>query len=432
MKERQELLDRIAVAESARDAGEETDVISLAHDYFTLALEAQEVDDYEKTGEILEKVINLLGTVSFPTDEMILLLAQARLTYGIVFNDQGMWNDALAEYDTAESLLEKLSDAGNLDARLDLAGIRLNIATIKFELGEYSDSMAAFEQVKSDFASLFGTPKEAEAYYYLAKTYMQEALVCREIGEDEKGIQRLEEGIALYRKMIEQGDAEQSIDLAQALAVYSQTIECSGGKEPAEILPFVEESIARLREGIGAGRADVCPDLLTISVMKGRLLNYLDRREESEEFLTETAEIFDGVQETDDPEALLTFITLYDERGKSRYARENLEEALADFTEAAQIAARLPPDFYENYGHGHDCDDECCCGHLHVLRAEGLLDLFSVYVNRAKVLRLLNRLDDAKGDCAEAAKILSQVKDYLEDDYQGYLDIYDALVKSLS
>ena len=432
---REKLVRRINIAEKAHEAGEPVDYVSLAQDYFTLALEAQEEDDYVTAGKWLEKAIKLLESVPFPTDDMVLILAQAHLSYGVVLNDQGIWSDALAEYGAAESLLGKLSEIGNLDARLDLAGIRLNIATIRFEQGDYPDAIAAFEQVKSEFASLFGTSKEDEAYYYLAKTYMQEASIYREMGEDEKSIQRLEEVIALYRKMIERGDAEQSVDLAEALAVYAQTLECSGQRSAEEILPYIEESVIRLREGVGAGRADVCPELLNASVMQGRLLNYMDRWSEAEESLTETAEIFDAIRETDDPEALLSLITLYDERGKSRYAQGKYDEALADFDMASETAVRLPADFYdahdENHDHEHHDECDCGCGHLHVLRAEGLLKLFSVCVNRSKTLNILGRVEEAKKECSEAGAILPQVKEYLEDDYQGYRDIYEALVKSL-
>ena len=68
---------------------------------------------------------------------------------------------------------------------------------------------------------------------------------------------------------------------------------------------------------------------------------------------------------------------------------------------------------------------------MNVLRAEGLLKLFSVYVNRAKTLNILGRAGEAKNDCAQAGAILPRVKEYLEDDFQGYLDIYEALAKSL-
>ncbi|MBR6480454.1 MAG: hypothetical protein IKT12_02015, partial [Thermoguttaceae bacterium] len=278
--------------------------------------------------------------------------------------------------------------------------------------------------------------KEDEAYYYLAKTYMQEAAIYREMGEDEKSLQRLEEVIALYRKMIERGDAEQSVDLAEALAVYAQTLECSGRKTPEEILSYVEEAVARLRDGVAAGRADVCPELLNVSVMDGRLLNYLDRWSEAEELLTETAEIFDGIRDTDDPEALLALMMLFDERGKSRYAQQRYDEALADFNTAAETASGLSADFFaedaDEKEHDHHDGCDCGCGHVNVLRAEGLLKLFSVYVNRAKTLNILGRADEAKNDCAQAGAILPRVKEYLEDDYQGYLDIYEALAKSLN
>ncbi|MCR5359349.1 MAG: hypothetical protein K6E55_05630, partial [Thermoguttaceae bacterium] len=156
-KARRELVERITAAEKTREAGGEIDPVSLAHDYLALALEAQEDDDFETTGKWLGKTIKLLESVPFPSDDMIMILAQAHLTYGVTLNDQGVWSDALAEYDAAEALLEKLSEVGNLDAQLDLAGIRLNIATIRFEQGKYSDAIAAFERVKSEFASLFGT-----------------------------------------------------------------------------------------------------------------------------------------------------------------------------------------------------------------------------------------------------------------------------------
>ena len=90
-KVRGELLGRIDAAEKARAAGGEIDIVSLAQDYLTLALEAQEEDDYEKIGAWLKKAVKLLESEPFPTEEMVLLLAQARLTRGIALNDQGMW-----------------------------------------------------------------------------------------------------------------------------------------------------------------------------------------------------------------------------------------------------------------------------------------------------------------------------------------------------
>lgn len=430
-KVREELAARIAAAETALKSGDAVDKESLAQDYLTCALEAQEEDDFEKVSEWLEKAIALLSAEPNPSDSALLMLGQVHLTYGIALNDQGLWSDALNEYDAAESLLGKVAERGNLEARLDLAGIRLNIATIQFELGKYDESLAAFEKVKGDFSSLISTEKEDDAYYYLAKTYVQESSVCREMGDDEKGLQRLEEGIALFRRMAEGGDTARSVDLAEALAEYAQYLECAGGKNSEEILPVVDESVTLLREGIAAGRADVCPDLLTMSVMKGRLLNYLDRTAESETFLTETAEIFEGIRETEDPSALLTLVSLFDERGKSRYTQQRYEDALADFNEALEIAGTLPADFFDEEEEDHECGGECCCGHHRILRNEGLISLFGVRVNRAKVLRLLGRTGEAKLDSAKAAEILPKVKEYLEEDYDSYREVSEALEKSL-
>ena len=118
-KARRELVERIAAAEKARREGNKINLSSLAQDYLTLALEAQEEDDYETAGKWLRKAIKLLESAPFPTDDMILILAQAHLAYGVTLNDQGVWSDALAEYAAAETLLKKLSEIGNLDARLD-------------------------------------------------------------------------------------------------------------------------------------------------------------------------------------------------------------------------------------------------------------------------------------------------------------------------
>ena len=429
-KVRRELEARIASAEAALEAGEDADIDSLAHDYLACALEAQEDDDFEKMSVWLDKAVKLFDSTDELTDERVLLLGQVRLTYGIALNDQGMWSDALAEYDAAEKLLEKLSGK-NLDALLDLAGIRLNIATIQFEIGEYDDSMAAFEKVKSDFASLFGTDKESEAYYYLAKTYLQEAAVCREIGDDDKALQRLEEGIALYRKMLEESDdTETSVDLANALATYAECLECSGAGSD-EILPYVEEAVERMQGGIAAGRADVCPDLLNTSVTKGRLLNYLSRSDDAEMFLTETVEIFEGIRDTEDPSALLCLVTLHNERGKARYALKRYKDALADFDDAADIAGRLPDGFFEEDEEDCGCEDDCCCEQHRIMRSEGNLTLFSVYMHRAKVLKILNRISEAKIDCRKAGEILPKVKDYLDGDYSGYEEMYNCLLNNL-
>ena len=60
-----------------------------------------------------------------------------------------------------------------------------------------------------------------------------------------------------------------------------------------------------------------------------------------------------------------------------------------------------------------------------------MLALFSVYVDRAKALCQAGRIEEARQDGAEVARILSRVEEYLGEDYQSYRDIYDALEKSL-
>lgn len=429
-KTRRELLDRVEQNEKRLAAGETGFEKTLAQDYLACALDFQEEDDFEQTTEYLDKAIDLLTEANGknPSEELTRMLGLARLTYGVVLNDQGMWSEALAEYLMAEELMEGLDAAGNLEARLDLAGIRLNAATIHFELAEYDESLAAFEKVKSDFSSLMGTEKEEEALYYLAKTYLQEAAVYRELNENEKSLRRMEEGIALYRKMAAQGDSEHGLDLAPALADYAHSLECSGEKTPEEILPIVEEAIDRLREGIVMGRTDVCPDLLNVSIMKGRLLNYQGRDIEAEEFLTEAADIFSQLQETDDPSALLNLISLHDERGKARLSRRDLDGALADFSEGIKIGSRLSDPFSAE--EPLFLVEEAEMPH-HVMKSEGNLTLFSVYVNHAKTLRLLRRDDEAKGDCRIAGQILSSLEEYLEEDYGDYFNLYQTLVKSL-
>ena len=66
-----------------------------------------------------------------------------------------------------------------------------------------------------------------------------------------------------------------------------------------------------------------------------------------------------------------------------------------------------------------------------VMKSEFQLALFSAYVNHAKTLRLLHRQEEAKSDCRAAEKLLAFLKNYLEDDYGDYYNLYQALAASL-
>ena len=103
-KTRLELADRIQENEKRLAAGETGFEKTLAQDYLACALDFQEEEEFEKTTEFLDRAVDLLSKMAAenPSEEWTRMLGLARLTYGVVLNDQGMWSEALAEYSSAE------------------------------------------------------------------------------------------------------------------------------------------------------------------------------------------------------------------------------------------------------------------------------------------------------------------------------------------
>lgn len=430
------LRERIDAAEKRLAAGEEIPVKTLCQDYLTLALEAQEDDRTEKALPYFHRALELLSDAARRNDsvELLRMFGLTRLSHAVALNDLGRWEEALNEYGAAEKTLSQLADDGDSEARLDLAGVRLNVATIRFEQGDAEKALTLLANVEHDFIVLAETDQSSEALFYRAKTNLLAASILEQLDRGGEATPYLEKAVRFFRELLADGRSEYQIDLADAL----QSLAEHWSEEPragADPLAPISEAVALYRETISRGASDAYFDLLGATLTKGALLTERSRFADALALYDESLELFAPLSETGEPTALYQLAELYEGRADARSQSGDRSGAVDDYSEGIALRERLlqlldADDHDDVCGHD-DCHDPDC-HHAEELRFDAQVSLMTALGNRSKSLALEENRPAALDDCRRAAEILETLRDYLGDDYDEFHVMFERLEERIS
>lgn len=401
------------------NAGQENLEKPLLHDYLRLALESQEEEKLDDSLAYFHQAIRVLKKSAQKrySTGLARMVGLARLSYAITLNDLGRWEEALVEYGKAEGVMASLAEMGDLEAQLDLAGIRLNVATIQFEIGKTEEALTLLDRVKSDFSALSGTDKEDEARYYLAKAILLIASIEEDRGQERESVERMKEAIAIYRGLTEEGKVKYKYDLACAVASLAELSRYDfddGSFRPEPALSLITEAVELFQESIVAGRTDACVDLLEISLLKGKHLFEMNRCEEAIALYDDLIETYGEFRSGDTPALLANLASAYSWRGNARRQLKDLAPALADLNEAIGLFDQTLAAM------SHSCDvDDCHCEE-HFQRFGVQTEQMLAYQLRAGIFAALGRRAEAEADCHVIDKMLESLRDYLDDEYESF------------
>lgn len=425
------LKSRVGRMEERIASGEENVEEPLTQDYLTLAIESQDEENFDEALEYYLRAIRTLKQAisKRPSLERTRMLGLARLSYAVMLNDIGKWAEALVEYRNAAKAMAQLAEQGDLEARLDLAGINLNVATIHFELGDTTGDrtpvLERIEKVRAGFESLLGTEKEDEARFYLAKALTLESSVHEEEENFEAAARTVREAVTLLRALTDVGHDEYRADLASALAemtelsMYDPT---DGSPTLERALPAATEAVALFREQVTSGRPDLCADLFDIALTEAKLLFQLGRCDEALAAYNLLTDSFDSFRESSSAEMLIHLAQVHSGRAAVliKFGQEQFQDAGTDLTAAielydhALLIEQTAPDADTDEGRER-------CLRLRLLQ---MLDRISRGGNSAV---RLGDIPNAEEDLRLARETFDSLAEYLTEEKDDFRDILNEL-----
>lgn len=429
--DRDALKSRIGRLEERIASGEENVEEPLTQDYLTLAIESQDEEDFDEALEYYLRAIRTLkqAIAKRPSSERTRMLGLARLSYAVMLNDIGKWAEALVEYRNAAEAMAQLAESGDLEARLDLAGIHLNVATIHFELGDTTGDrtpvLERIEKVRTGFESLLGTEKEDEARFYLAKALTLESSVHEEEENFEAAARTVREAVALLRTLTDAGHDEYRADLASALAEAAELSmydPLDGTPTLEQALPAASEAAALFREQVSSGRPDLCADLFDIALTEAKLLFQLGRGDEALAAYNRLIDSFDSFRESTSAEMLVHLAQAHSGRANAltKFGQDQFLDVQNDLTTAielydhALIIEQTLPDADTDEGHERTSQ----------LR---LLQMFDRIGRGSNAVVRLADLPSAENDLRTAKETFDDLAEYLDEEKESFRDILDEL-----
>jgi len=452
----------------------------LAQDCLTMALEGSETEEessdwYQQAIDVLEEVIR-----REESPERIRMLGLTRLSYAVMLNDSGLWTEALGEYEKAACSMKRLADAGDVEAKLDLAGIELNRVTIQFETQDQPENsqtlLKNIAAARERFESLLTGSQKTEASFYLAKTLLLEASILDQAEQNIEANDACRRGCDLLRELVEAGHEEYRSEFAESLAIYAERLMDdpeTGEYQPKAALPAAQESAAQYRRLLDAGDSSVMADTFDTGLMEAKLLFDSGQNSAAVETYNRLETRFTLLEEANIPEILTRLASLYSGRGSARRKEERFAEAQNDWTKAIELRGRVlsaPREYqcgHHHEGHGGECqcghhhedhggecqcghhheghegecqcghhhegrEGECQCGHHHDHQPQVMLDQILDRILRAETSILLRDRETAQSDYNRVDADLTRLSGFLAEEYPAYRALADELARNIA
>ena len=306
---------------------EQNDELAALYSNWALALFDEDED--------LSDIVSLFGKAE---SILLAILAQgdddeARRKLGCVYLN---WAVTLYEHDDLESAItyyqkglntyKPLDDAGDADAKYDVAGIKLNLGTAYRELGELEKAKAALDE---SFLAYRAVEKigVAETRLYMAKVSVHQGNILFDMGESlDKVIDAYDRAMRLYVEVIEDcHQLELERDLANVLmdrcmAKYEDCTEKKfdtheeRDKIVADVLLDISRGIELLDKQYREGNQIARYDLFHAVTLQGKILCDESRFVEAQQTLDRAITEFADLCEDDDDIFLMQMAMAYASR----------------------------------------------------------------------------------------------------------------------
>ena len=373
---------RITEISDALDSGDDSNAKELTAEliacYFCRAARLQEegeveaaIDDYAAAFARYAEYVENFGE----SLELLKFVAAARLNHGILLYDSGELEDADEEYVRAEEATQKLADFGDREAKLDLAGIRLNRASILFERGDHDAGLRALDDEAEEFRKIAEDPenKSSEALYYLAKTYATKSTFLRSLLEEDdvdspqarEATETLKRGIDVYRNLVDGGNVQYRRDLADALVLHATTLPTHEKSDLEFAAETLSEACVAYQKAIACGEQDACVDLFDAALQRAEILLKLERFTKAEELYDTILDTFESFAKSDELPLLEGLAVAYQNRAKLRKGKAKPSAIIEDLTHAIELQSAITESIINSLKDDEHDHEGCCCGGRH-------------------------------------------------------------------
>ena len=399
-----EMESQLEKLQSQYESGDKGVLKDLANVTLGLAVQLQQDDYLEESISMYEDAIEhfLLLQKDNPQDKDITrLIGLAYLSRAVALNDLDEKEEAVKDYENALAVLAPLVASGDGEARYDVAGIKLNQGTIYHELGELDKAAQLLDESFMEFRAL-DKISELDTRFYMGKVSIAIGNLLRDQEAPiEKIVDVYDRAMRLFVELIDAGDMQHELDLANALIARCMARHEVGQGE--DVLIDMQRGLEIFEKQNNEGNMAAFYDLFIALLRYSDVLSDLEKYNDALGVLNDTAEKFKEIEQIDDPVLFNEYAGIFERRGLCYFHLNKPEEAIVDMTREIELKEKLWADVW-------NLDSETLA-----LFAPSLV---SAYCHRAIIYDVLGKKDLAAGDCEKATKVLLPYEVELGEDFQ--------------
>ena len=408
-----EIESQIEELQSQYESGNQEILRDLADLTLALAVQLQQDDYLEESVSIYEEALEyfqLLHKENPQDNDIARLIGLSYLSRAVTLNDLDEKEEAVKEYDNALAVLAPLDAAGDGEAKYDVAGIKLNQGTIYHELGDLDKAAKLLDESFMEFRALEKI-SELDTRFYMGKVSVAMGNLLRDQEAPlEKIVDAYDRAMRLFVELIDAGEIQRELDLANALIAKCLAKHEAGQEEG--VLIDIQRGIEILEKQNNEENEAAFYDLFVTLLMYSDLLADLEKFDDALSVLSDAVEKFKVIEQVDDPALFNEYAGMFQRRGLCYFHLEKPNEAIADLTREIELKEKLWEDEWS-------LDSETL--------AHFAPSLVLAYCNRGVIYEALDKKDLAMNDCQKAVRILEPYKENLGEDYEELLAQIDAI-----
>jgi tetratricopeptide (TPR) repeat protein len=208
-------------------------------------------------------------------------LASAYVNKGVLLDNLGKLNEAIAEYDKAILIRERLVKGGRTELENDLANAYMSKGVSLDNLGKLNEAIAEYDNAISIYERLV-KGGQTKLENDLASTYVNKGGSLDSLGKLNEGTVEFDKAIAIYEDLVKQGRTELANELAAAYNNKGESLRNLGKLNEAII--ETEKAIAIRKPLVASGRTELTNALAIAYNNKGEILVQLNKLNEAIEF----------------------------------------------------------------------------------------------------------------------------------------------------
>ena len=239
-------------------------------------------------------------------------LGTVYLTLGGAYNDYGDLGLAENSYQKAVETLKPLDEAGNAEAKADVAGIKLNLGIIYRELGEFERAKTCLDESFLEYRAVEKITDD-DTRFHMATVSVQQGNLLYEMGESvDTVVDAYNRAMRLYVEVIE--DQQQTtlerelanVLLDRSLVTYENWVsqkfdsEEERKKNIDNVLLDISRGIELLEKQFNEGNAPARYDLFHAIALHGKVLCDAENFPEAKKSLDRVIDEFADLGEEDD------------------------------------------------------------------------------------------------------------------------------------